>query len=115
MAATAWPFCGGGKTNLSRTPLAGICVLPRTALHGTDRVCLHWMAPLYRALADSWKVHLCECRARHAKSLVPRVFCGGSAGVLVSSGRGHLEFSLQVGPCRHREGAAGGRTAWRGG
>src|SRR6266403_2156423 len=90
-------------------------VLHGAALHGTDRVCLHWMASLHGAVAHAWEVDVCERRARHAEPVVPRVFCGGRAGVFVSSGRGYLEFSLQVGPSRHGQGAASGWAAWRAG
>ncbi len=37
-----------------------------------------------------------------AESLVSRIFCDRRAGFFLSSRRGHLEFSLQVGIGRHR-------------
>ncbi len=95
-----------GKSNVSAYPWVG---------NWLYTVCLHWMASLHGAVAHAWEVNVCKRRARRAKSVVPRIFCGGCASVFVSFGRRYLEFSLQVGPGRNGQGAAGRRTAWRAG
>src|SRR5258707_8452497 len=85
------------------------------ALHGTDRVCLYWLASLYGALAHARPVDVRQRGRGYAESVVPRVFCGWRPGFFVSSWRGHLEFSLQVGIGGDRQGAAGGGALWRAG
>src|SRR6202000_3227827 len=64
------------------------------ALHRPHRVRLHRMASLYRTLADAWQIDLRDGRARHGESVVSGIFSDRCAGVVVSSRRRHLEFSL---------------------
>src|SRR5260370_24574000 len=85
------------------------------AVHGTDRVCLYWLASLYRALAHARPVEVRQRGRRYAESVVPGVFCDRSAGFFVSSRRGNLEFPVQVGAGGHRQGAGGGGAVWRAG
>src|ERR1700720_3984408 len=41
-----------GQGQRLRVPLGGELALQRATLHGTDRFCLHWVAPLHRTLVD---------------------------------------------------------------
>src|SRR5260370_21842607 len=82
------------------------------AIHGADRIRLYWLAALYGTLADGWTVDVRECSRGHAESVVPGVFRDRRAGLFVSSRRGHLEFSMQVGTGGYGQSAAGGGAAW---
>src|SRR5580692_783580 len=80
------------------------------ALYGFDRVRLYRVAPLHRALADARDFDICNRRAGYGESAVPDVFSDWRACVLVSSWRGYLEFSLQVGTCGDGSSTAGCRA-----
>src|SRR3981081_505471 len=58
---------------------------------------LYRLAPFHPAPAHPRPSHLRHGRELFGKSLVSRIFRRWSAGLLVSSWRRHLEFSLQVG------------------
>src|SRR4029077_1401256 len=67
------------------------------ALHRADRVRLYWLARLHATLADPRDVHVCGNGAAVAEPVGADVHDRGGCGVVVSSRRGHLEFSVQMG------------------
>src|SRR5260370_26361739 len=66
-------------------------------IHGHHRVCLYWLAPLHRALAHARQIDVCECRCRHAESVVLDIFCCRRARFVISSRRGNLGFLVEGG------------------
>src|SRR5579871_7053690 len=78
------------------------------ALYGADCVRLHWLAPVYRALAHAWAIHVCHCCARPLASLLSRFLSGRHFRGLFPFGHRHLEFCLYVGVRGDWAGAAVG-------
>src|SRR5580704_1442406 len=77
--------------------LGGELALHHTALHRTDCICLHCVASVHRALADSREIHVRRCGGLAAESLRAGVHVCRRARIVVSSGRGYLEYLVQVG------------------
>src|ERR1700676_3505756 len=79
-----------------------------SAVHGADRVYLYWVERVHATLANAWNVDQQQSCAADAEPLGVRVHGGRNRGYVISLRRGHLEFSVQVGPGGDGAGAAGG-------
>src|SRR5260370_17325316 len=79
-------------------PVGEKLVVHVPALHGTDRVCLYWLARLHAALADARDVHVCGNGAAVVKPVGAGVHARGDCGVVLSSVLGRVEFFFQSGP-----------------
>src|SRR5260370_1219597 len=80
--------------------------LRHSALHGPHRFLLYRLASLHPALAHPRPLHLRRSPALLHESLLSSFHRYRRSRLLLSSRHRHLEFSLQVGTRRHRQGSA---------
>src|ERR1700748_2031723 len=88
-------------------------VVHRATLDRIDRVRVHRLALVHRAMVDAREIHIRGRSGRFAESVVPGVFCGRNSGVSVSPGCRNMEFSVQMGLGRYGARATCRRTVWR--
>src|SRR5882762_1539675 len=80
------------------------------ALYGSDCVCVYRVARLHATLGYARDVHVWRSGAADAESVGFRFHGSGGGGYVISSWRGHLEFSMQVGTGGNGARATGGRA-----